>query len=148
MNAATAPASPGTVAAATGAAWIDVCALDDIVPNTGVCALLGTRQVAIVRYQPGADDDPHVYAIGNFDPFSKAFVLSRGIVGDKAGIPKIASPVFKQSFDLRSGQCLDDPAVSVPTFPTRVRAGRIELLVREPTPAPAERQELDEETSS
>ena len=75
--------------------WEDVCSLDDVLPGTGVCALVAGQQVAIVR----ASDT--VYAIGNFDPFSKAFVLSRGIVGDRGGIPKIASPIYKQSFDLR-----------------------------------------------
>ena len=71
-----------------------------------------------------------VFAISNFDPFSRAFVLSRGIVGDKQGIPKIASPIYKQSFDLRTGQCLDDPQVRVPTYDIRVERGRI--LVRLP----------------
>jgi nitrite reductase (NADH) small subunit len=114
------------VLATRAAPWEDVCALEDVVPGTGVCALLGGRQVAIVR--TASPDE--VYAIGNFDPFSKAFVLSRGIVGDKAGIPKIASPIYKQSFDLRTGQCLDDPQVRVPTYDIRVERGRI--LVRLP----------------
>jgi nitrite reductase (NADH) small subunit len=105
--------------------WTDVCALDDILPQTGVCALLGRKQVAIFRVAP--DDD--LYALSNFDPFSKAFVLSRGIVGDKGGVPKVASPVFKQSFDLRTGQCLDDPAVSVKSYPVRLRGGRVEVFV-------------------
>jgi len=100
--------------------WEDVCALEDIVPWTGVCALVDGRQVAVVR------TDKAVYAIGNFDPFSKAFVLSRGIVGDKGGVAKIASPIFKQSFDLRTGRCLDDPSVAVPVWPARVRDGRVE----------------------
>jgi nitrite reductase (NADH) small subunit len=96
--------------------WIPVCSLDEIVPNTGVCALVGRRQIAVVRVGEGRD----LYAIGNFDPFSKAFVLSRGIVGDRQGVPKIASPIYKQSFDLRTGVCLDDTTVSVPTYPVRI----------------------------
>jgi len=102
--------------------WTDVCALDDIVPDSGVCALIDGEQVAIVR---AADD---VYAISNFDPFSKAFVLSRGIVGDRGGVAKIASPVYKHSFALASGVCLDDDAVRIPVWPARVRRGRIEVL--------------------
>jgi len=101
--------------------WEDVCALEDIVPSTGVCALVDGKQVAIVR------TDGAIYAIGNFDPFSKAFVLSRGIVGDKGGVAKIASPIYKQSFDLRTGRCLDDPNVAVPVWPARVREGRVEV---------------------
>ncbi len=103
-------------------AWVDVCAFDAIVRDTGVCALVGGRQVAVVRV------GDRVFAVDNFDPFSKAFVLSRGIVGDKGGVPKIASPIYKQSFDLRTGICLDDPAISVRTYDVRVREGRIEVL--------------------
>ena len=109
------------------AEWEDVCDLEDIVPWTGVCALIAGRQVAIVRAGDG------VYAIGNLDPFSKAYVLSRGIVGDKGGIPKIASPIFKQTFDLRTGQCLDKPEVRLPTYEVRVERGRV-LVHREPRP--------------
>ena len=103
--------------------WTPVCALDDIVPNTGVCALVGGRQIALVRL----GDSDRVYAIDNFDPFSKAFVLSRGIVGDKNGVPKIASPIFKQSFNLLTGECLEKPGVAVATYAARVRAGRVEV---------------------
>jgi nitrite reductase (NADH) small subunit len=109
--------------------WIDVCALEDIVPMTGVCALLGRKQVAIFRVVGEAEE---LFALSNFDPFSKAFVLSRGIVGDKAGVPKVASPVFKQNFDLRTGQCLDDPAVSVTSYPVRLRNGRVEVFMSAP----------------
>jgi nitrite reductase (NADH) small subunit len=107
--------------------WEDVCAVDEILPGTGVCALVAGRQVAIVRTAWA------LYALGNFDPFSKACVLSRGIVGDRGGIPKIASPIYKQSFDLRTGQCLDDPKVRVPTYEVRVERGRV-LVHREPRP--------------
>ena len=114
-----------------GGVWTRICELEDIVPNTGVCALLGKRQVAIVRVGTGAD----VYAISNFDPFSKAFVLSRGIVGDRQGVPKIASPIYKQNFDLRSGACLDDPKVTLPTYRVRVVAGVVELLAPNTPPS-------------
>ena len=107
--------------------WEDVCALDDVLPWTGVCALLAGRQVAIVRTGDA------VYALDNLDPFSRAFVLSRGIVGDRGGIPKIASPIFKQTFDLRTGSCLEKPEVRVPTHEVRVERGRI-LVHREPRP--------------
>jgi nitrite reductase (NADH) small subunit len=116
----------GTPVPDEGLTWHAVCELEDIVPDTGVCALLGGEQIAVVRVGEGED----VFAIANFDPFSKAFVLSRGIVGDKGGVAKIASPIFKQNFDLRTGQCLDDPNVAVPVWPARVRDGRVEVGVR------------------
>lgn len=104
--------------------WVDVCALDDILPDTGVAALVAGRQIAVVRV-----GEVDVYAVDNFDPFSHAFVIARGIVGDRGGIPKIASPIFKQSFDLRTGQCLDDPAVRLASFAVRLLEGRV-LIAR------------------
>jgi len=98
--------------------WIAVCALADIVPNTGVCALVDGCQVAVFRL-----DDDSVHAIGNHDPFSRANVLSRGIVGDLKGEIVVASPVYKQHFSLASGQCLEDPGVRVPVFSVRVQDG-------------------------
>src|SRR5688500_18875805 len=98
--------------------WVAVCRLDDIVPNTGVGALVRGRQVAVFRL-----DDDSVYAIDNHDPFSRANVLSRGIVGDLKGEVVVASPVYKQHFALRSGQCLEDPEVRDAVFPVRLEAG-------------------------
>ena len=96
---------------AGGNDWIPVCRLDDIVPNTGVAALVGGRQVAVFRV---ADDSVH--AIENHDPFSRANVLSRGIVGDLKGELVVASPVYKQHFSLVTGRCIEDEAVSVPVY--------------------------------
>jgi nitrite reductase (NADH) small subunit len=96
--------------------WTTVCLLNRIAINTGVCALVNDVQVAIFR----VGDGTQVYAISNYDPFSKAHVLSRGIVGDRNGIPKVASPVYKQNFNLITGECLDDSSVKVATFLAQV----------------------------
>jgi nitrite reductase (NADH) small subunit len=61
------------------------------------------------------------------DPFSNASVLSRGIVGDRGGRPTVASPIYKQVFELATGTCLDDPTVSVATYPVRVADGIVEI---------------------
>jgi nitrite reductase (NADH) small subunit len=79
------------------------------------------RQVAIFRV------DDELYALSNYDPFSEAFVLSRGIVGSAGDRLKVASPVYKQSFDLATGACLEDPSVTVPVFSARVVAGRVQV---------------------
>jgi nitrite reductase (NADH) small subunit len=103
--------------------WVTVCNLADIQPNTGVCALLNEQQVAIFR----VGNSDRVYALSNYEPFSKAYVLSRGILGDRSSIIKVASPIYKQNFSLETGECLDDESVKVPTFPVRVVDGQVQL---------------------
>ncbi len=107
----------------TDTKWIDICAVGEIAPNTGVCALVAGEQVAIFRVGNGEE----VYALSNYEPFSKAFVLSRGIIGDRNGIIKVASPIYKQNFDLATGKCLDDDTVSVPTYTVRIIEGRVQV---------------------
>lgn len=104
--------------------WRDVCAIDDVIPGTGAAALIDGNQIAIVRTRDG-----RVAALSNFDPFSNAFVIARGIVGDRAGVPKIASPIYKQNFSLLTGECLDDPSVRLAVYPVRVVSGRIQVSV-------------------
>jgi nitrite reductase (NADH) small subunit len=99
--------------------WARVCRVDQLTPGRGAAALVGIDQVAVFRVRTPEDRDA-VFAIGNRDPFSGAQVLSRGIVGDAAGVVKVTSPVYKQGFDLATGTCLDDPAVAVPTYPVAV----------------------------
>ncbi len=95
-----------------------VCRLDDIVPNTGVCALVGGEQVAVFRLE-----DESVYAVGNRDPFSGANVLSRGIVGDVKGELVVASPVYKQHFSLLTGLCVEDASMRIPVYAVRIEDG-------------------------
>ena len=103
--------------------WVTVCTIEQILPNTGVCALVKGQQIAVFRVGDGTE----IYALSNYDPFSKAFVLSRGILGDRNGIPKVASPIYKQNFSLQTGQCLDDETVSVPTFAVRLVEQQVQV---------------------
>lgn len=111
---------------ATGAATVIpdgfelVCPLDRIRREAGVAALIAGEAVAVFRTY-----DDQVFALSNFDPYGKASVLSRGIVGtrtvagpdgDSEQVPFVASPLLKQPFDLRTGACLDDPATVVATY--------------------------------
>ncbi|SCK40019.1 nitrite reductase (NAD(P)H) small subunit [Streptomyces sp. WMMB 322] len=122
--------------------WFTVCGLDDLVPGRGVAALLRDgSQAAVFMDRAG-----RTYVIGNRDPFTGAYVLSRGLLGSTPGDPAgaeapetpdertrsretgrsgwapfVASPLLKQRFDLRTGRCLDDESVSVPVFRSRTR---------------------------
>ena len=105
--------------------WVNVCGYQVLQPERGVCALVDGRQVALFRTFDG-----ELFAVGNRDPFSGAQVLSRGIVGTRAGEPSVASPMHKQVFSLVTGMCMDDPAVAVPTYPIRILDGTVEVDVR------------------
>ncbi|MDT3398312.1 nitrite reductase small subunit NirD [Streptomyces sp. B1866] len=98
-----------------GGRWLPVCDLADLTPGRGVAALLPDgAQVAVFLDRAGT-----AYAVGNQDPFTGAYVLSRGLIGSAAGRPFVASPLLKQRFDLVTGQCLDDETVTVPAYTVR-----------------------------
>lgn len=96
--------------------WTDVCEVDDIVPNTGVCALVEGRHVAVFRV--GQD---RFFAIDNVDPKTGASVLSRGLIGSLGERIVVASPLYKQHYDLSSGECLESADHAV-------RAHRVSVL--------------------
>lgn len=96
--------------------WITVCKLEDILPETGVCALVGKEHVAIFR--PYNSDE--LYAISNIDPFANASVLSRGIIGEHENELWVASPLKKQRFRLKDGYCLEDEHYSVAHYVVKI----------------------------
>jgi nitrite reductase (NADH) small subunit len=100
------------------ASMTTVCAVEAVPLEGGVAALVDGEAVAVFRTHAG-----EVFALGNVDPFSGASVLSRGIVGTRDDAPVVSSPMYKQAFDLRTGQCVDDPAVSVRSYDVAVVDG-------------------------
>lgn len=108
--------------------WTEVCALDDLIPESGAPALLGEVQVALFRT---ADDC--VYAVSQRDPFSGANVLSRGIVGTVGDVATLTSPMYKQVWALETGECLDPVGkepVNLTTYVVTVTDGKV--LVGDP----------------
>jgi nitrite reductase (NADH) small subunit len=105
--------------------WTPICPYDRLQPERGVAALVGGVQIAIFRTH-----DDELYAIGNHDPIAAASVMSRGIVGSRGDAPTVASPLHKQVYDLRTGDCLDVPGVAVPVYPVRNRGGLVQVCAR------------------
>ena len=119
----------GVAGGATGGievavAFEPVCRLDQVARESGVAVLVRGEAVALFRTY-----DDQVFALGNYDPFSRASVLARGIVGTRSSgdgfVWFVASPMHKQAFDLRTGRCLDDAAVRVPTYDVSVTDGTV-----------------------
>jgi nitrite reductase (NADH) small subunit len=103
--------------------WITVCNESDLTADTGLCALHQGEQVAI--YKPALADE--LFALSNFDPFGKANVMSRGIIGSIGEQLVVASPLYKQHFDLKTGVCLEDDSASLKTYQVRIEAGQVQL---------------------
>lgn len=98
--------------------WQPVCRLGELEVGRGATALVHGQALAIFRM---AGDE--VYALGNHDPFARASVMAKGIVGVRDGVPFVGSTLHKHSFDLRSGRCLEDDHVSVPAYAVRIDDG-------------------------
>ena len=107
--------------------WSSICHIDDIVLNSGRCALFDGEQVAIFRINDVVAGEEKLYAVKNYCPFSTANVISKGIIGSVQDKTVVASPLYKQHFDLSNGQCLEDSAVKLKTYNVRLVGETIEL---------------------
>ena len=117
--------------------WIKICSLDGLPADAGMAALLNENtpqeeQIALFKVVDRATHTSNIYAISNFDPFSQANVLARGILcstlsdsEQSSPVLTVASPVLKQHFDLRSGQCVEDDDVLIKTYPSKVLDGQV-----------------------
>ncbi|MDM0054283.1 nitrite reductase small subunit NirD [Variovorax fucosicus] len=105
--------------------WTAVCAASDILPDTGVCALVEGVHVAIFHVAQAQQ----FFAIDNIDPKAQASVLSRGLVGSLGDRIVVASPLYKNHFDLRNGECLESPEHSVRAHAVRVQEGRVQVAL-------------------
>jgi nitrite reductase (NADH) small subunit len=101
--------------------WQAVCASSELASGLGIRALLDGNQVAIFKLKE------KLYALDAIDPFSNAAVIARGLVGDLKGQLVVASPLYKQHFNLETGVCLEDESVSLKVYPVREQAGQVEL---------------------
>lgn len=117
------PEAPGSATR-----WHSVCALAEIVPNLGVAALIDGRQIAVFRVHH-RDGGEQCYAIDNFDPQSDANVLSRGLTGSLGGRIVVASPIYKQHYDLVTGECLEDASTPVRAYAVRIEDGQVWVAV-------------------
>lgn len=102
--------------------WNAVCSVSDLAVDRGAAALVDGQQVAVFRLASG-----DVYVVDHHDPFSGANVMARGLVGSRGDVPTVASPIYKQVFDLRTGECLDDDSTALRSWPVRIIDGIVEI---------------------
>jgi nitrite reductase (NADH) large subunit len=105
--------------------WKFICTLDDVIPCSGVAALVDGKQIAVFRV------GDEVFALDNFEPASGASVLARGIVGDLQGELVVASPIYKNHYSLATGRCVEAPESSVMAHRTRIEDGCVWVSVEQ-----------------
>ncbi len=108
--------------------WIDVGHVGDFPVDGGATIQRGKVQLAVFNFTSRGE----WYASQNMCPHRKAFVLSRGMIGDAAGTPKVACPMHKKTFSLQTGDSLQGEEYSIRTFPVKVEGDRV-LLELPPT---------------
>ena len=103
--------------------WTEICQFDDLTANTGICALFEDEHVAIFYCQR----TDQLYAVSNIDPIANASVLSRGIMASLQGDMYVASPLYKQHFNLQTGECLEAPEYQLKVYGVRRENNEIQL---------------------
>jgi nitrite reductase (NADH) small subunit len=101
--------------------WIKVCSTKDILENGGSCVKVLDEQIAIFNFNYN-----QWYAVQNMCPHKKQFVLSRGLIGEDEGEPKIACPLHKNLFSLKTGKHLQgNSEYQLKTYPIRIQDDEI-----------------------
>lgn len=110
---------------------VRVCAIGDLEVERGRAALIDGQQVALFLLPDGT-----VHGVDNLDPFTGAHVISRGIVGSRGDAPTVASPLHKQVFDLRTGECIEThgkPPAALRVWPVAIEDGDVYVGTPEST---------------
>lgn len=113
---------------ATHLEWVPVGKVWDFPTDGGATIKYGKVQIAVFNFTSRGT----WYASQNMCPHKKAFVLSRGIIGDAAGTPKVACPLHKKTFSLETGESLQGEEYRIRTFPVRIDGDDV-LLELPPT---------------
>lgn len=101
--------------------WVRVGAVNDFPENAGACIRHNSRQIAVYHF---ARTDKW-YACQNLCPHKMEMVISRGMIGDSQGIPKVACPIHKKTFSLEDGSNLNGEEYSIATYPVKIEAGNV-----------------------
>ncbi len=103
--------------------WVRVGAVSDFPNNGGATIKYGDVQIAVFNFSSRGE----WYACQNMCPHKNAFVLSRGIIGSAGNEPKVACPLHKKPFSLKTGECLADRDFSIKVFPVKVVDAEVSL---------------------
>ncbi|MGB5941861.1 MAG: nitrite reductase small subunit NirD [Leeuwenhoekiella sp.] len=103
------------------ALWFKVGKTKDFPEDGGACIKYQNKQIAVFNFRRKAS----WYACQNLCPHKLEMVLSRGMIGDTEGIPKVACPMHKKTFSLEDGSNLNGEDYSIAVYPVKVENGTV-----------------------
>lgn len=104
-----------------GHGWVRLARAEDVPADGGITVAHGGAQIAIFHFATRGE----WFATQASCPHRGDAVLARGLLGTAQDEPKVACPLHKKTFSLRSGSCLSDPQLHVRTYPVRVEHGEV-----------------------
>ncbi|MEM7142141.1 MAG: nitrite reductase small subunit NirD [Actinomycetota bacterium] len=107
--------------------WVEIADVEQVPVDRGVAALVGGVAVAIFRLRATDTEPESWFCIQHADPVTGSPVLARGLVGSRGDVPTVASPIYKERYDLRTGVGLDDPTQVLRTHEVRVAHGVVSV---------------------
>ncbi|NAS10563.1 nitrite reductase small subunit NirD [Poritiphilus flavus] len=96
--------------------WYKAAAVDKFPINGGACVLYKGKQIAVFNFTRQGS----WYACQNLCPHKMEMVLSRGMIGQDGEHPKVACPLHKSTFSLKTGENLNGDLNAITTYPVKI----------------------------
>lgn len=101
--------------------WFEAAKASDFPKDGGACVKYKGIQIAVFNFARTGK----WYACQNICPHKMEMVLSRGMIGDDKGIPKVACPLHKKTFSLENGENLNGDMDAIATYPVKIEDDKV-----------------------
>lgn len=99
--------------------WFKAAPVTKFPENGGACVKIEGKQIAVFNFTA----EGKWYASQNVCPHKMEMVMSRGMIGEDCGTPKIACPLHKKTFSLETGENLNGEDYSIAVYPVKIEDG-------------------------
>ncbi len=99
--------------------WFKAAPIAKFPKNGGACIKYQDKQIAVFNFTR----EKTWYACQNLCPHKMEMVLSRGMIGEENMEAKVACPLHKNTFSLKTGENLNGSLEAIVTYPVKVEDG-------------------------
>ena len=96
--------------------WFKAAPVSKFPKNGGACIKYKDKQNAVFNFTRKGE----WYACQNLCPHKMEMVLSRGMIGEDGEHPKVACPLHKNTFSLKTGENLNGALDAIATYPIKI----------------------------